>query len=547
MSILPPNVQGLMMNPGSGALNPGGALNPAALTQQLLTYMALKDNSLTMIIVGMVSLFCLDALFKFIPIFFRWIQHIMDQSWKKHGDKFAMIAAIPHPLEYSIEFVRNYQDGASGSSSQSSGKSTNLPQDTDELVDSIIDLMCNHESVETLLYQKRFYIYSKNTIKLTSHITAQLTAIVESEGHISTIRFRIYSRTIGVKEIRTWINSIYRNYLVDKSNKIGSTRYYFQEFVIEPQMEMDGTYRWDTAPKTLHFTMTEFKTSKHLQNVYGDHIKELKDRVDLFVNHPEWYEDRGIPYTLGILGHGEPGCGKTSIAKALAKSLDTHIINISLRPTTTQRQLMNLFYDERIYILDGDGQRQMLTIPLNKRFYIIEDIDCLTDLVLDREYRTQSQQQQQVSQDAQAHPQDEKKQKLSLAAAANNQITLSFLLNLLDGVLETPGRILMITTNYPEKLDRALIRPGRIDVKIHFTRCTRKMIAEIMANFYTTNYEEVYGRIGEQLTGIWTPAEVIAIFSQYYNDIEAAYIALMNHPLLVIPLTSSAITSDPPM
>jgi AAA+ superfamily predicted ATPase len=299
-------------------------------------------------------------------------------------------------------------------------------------------------------------------------------------------------------------------------------------------MNVDGTYRWDTAPSALHFTMTEFKTSKNLNNVFGDHMRELKDRVRLFTEHPEWYEERGIPYTLGIMGYGDPGCGKTSIAKALAKSLDVHIFNISLRQTTTQRQLMNLFYDEHIMTIDGDGHRHMFTIPLNKRFYIIEDIDCLTDIVLDREYR------KAVEPSAAGDSSDAVKMKLSLAASANNQITLSFLLNLLDGVLETPGRILMITTNYPEKLDRALIRPGRIDVKVHFTRCSGLMISEIMANFYRLDQREVYERIeGEKLAGLWTPAEIIAIFSQYYSNVDAAYIALADHPLINPALTDN--------
>ena len=524
---------GLGSGQGQGPIAGIGPLTPTGLTQQLLTYMAFKENNMSVIIFGMILLFVLDALFKLLPILIQGWKHRAEKYWEKHGDRFTSI--LPEKQsEHSIEFVRTYVDnGASVQPTQSSRSTSPMiaQQDTDEMVDSIIDTICNHETVETLLYQKRFYIYSKNPIPLTTHIMAQLMSIDESQGSISGIRFRLYSNTVGIREIRAWINQVHRNYVVDKANRIGTNRYYFQEFVVEPMMEVDGSYRWDSAPKTLHFTMTEFQTSKNLQNVYGDHIKELKDRVNLFVNHPEWYEARGIPYTLGIMGYGDPGCGKTSIAKALAKSLDTHIINISLRPTTTQRQLMNLFYDERIYILDSDGQRQMLTIPLTKRFYIIEDIDCLTDIVLDREYRRED----AVVSD---EPVDHKKQKLSLAASANNQITLSFLLNLLDGVLETPGRILMITTNYPEKLDRALIRPGRIDVKVHFTRCTGKMIAEIMANFYSMSYEDIYERIGEQLTGLWTPAEVIAIFSQYYNDSEAAQRALYDHPLLISSLSN---------
>ena len=64
------------------------------------------------------------------------------------------------------------------------------------------------------------------------------------------------------------------------------------------------------------------------------------------------------------------------------------------------------------------------------------------------------------------------------------KITLSFLLNLLDGILETPGRILIITTNHPELLDPALIRPGRIDIKLKVGNCTQSMIIDMLRFFY---------------------------------------------------------------
>jgi hypothetical protein len=249
-------------------------------------------------------------------------------------------------------------------------------------------------------------------------------------------------------------------------------------------------------PKMLTFTMNEFKTSKSFSNVYGDHVNELKERLDLFTNHPEWYLDRGIPHSLGILLHGIPGAGKTSTIKAIAKDTHRHIFNLSLRPFTTQRQLNNLFYNETVLIQTYDGGKQTLKIPLNKRVYVIEDIDCLTDVVIDRRLKP------------------------TQAPQEGDAVTLSFLLNLLDGVLETPGRIVVITSNFPEKLDAALVRPGRIDVKLEFKDASRQFIHDMVCKFY--NKEESLSFIPADLADTFTPAEVMESMCIHFKDSRAA-------------------------
>jgi len=67
----------------------------------------------------------------------------------------------------------------------------------------------------------------------------------------------------------------------------------------------------------------------------------------------------------------------------------------------------------------------------------------------------------------------------------NNGISLSGLLNAIDGVASPEGRVLVMTTNCPEKLDKALIRPGRIDIKIQFTMATRSQISQLFTCMYS--------------------------------------------------------------
>jgi hypothetical protein len=204
--------------------------------------------------------------------------------------------------------------------------------------------------------------------------------------------------------------------------------------------------------------------------------------------------DRGIPHSLGILLHGVPGAGKTSTIKAIAKDTHRHIFNLSLRPYTSQRQLTNLFFNETVVVYGHDGTKQTLKIPMNRRVYVIEDIDCLTDVVLDR---TITGGKQSNSKDGDA-------------------VTLSFLLNLLDGVLETPGRILVITSNFPDKLDKALVRPGRIDVTIEFKNTNREFILDMVNKFYSA--EHTLEDIPEELDSIFTPAEVMESMCTHFKN-----------------------------
>jgi hypothetical protein len=101
-----------------------------------------------------------------------------------------------------------------------------------------------------------------------------------------------------------------------------------------------------------------------------------------------------------------------------------------------------------------------------------------------------------------------------------DRLTLSFMLNLLDGVLETPGRILVITSNFPEKLDRALIRPGRIDVKIEFNNATRAFILDMVNRFYDAQF--VLEDIPASLDDYFTPAEVMESLCTNFKDARKA-------------------------
>lgn len=404
--------------------------------------------------------------------------------------------------EYSVTLIRKYNtQGAHGAPATTAA--AELGNKTVERVDAVLDYLCNLDAAKHINMDTHSYVRNTEDIELTPHLKARVSGGGGDKGEIEIL---LYSRTMKLSAIRAWIDDIHEQYCYEKANKLGARTYYFDEVPMEPMKQMEpsaggaaaaptatqvAAYRWETANKTLQFRMNEFRTSKSFTNVCGGHVVELKERLHLFMNNPDWYAERGIPYSLGILLHGIPGAGKTSTIKAVAKDTGRHIFNLSLRPYTTQKQLTNLFFNETVVVALDDGTKQTYKIPLNKRVYVIEDIDCLTDVVLDRDLR----------------PPEVKN---------GEAVTLSFLLNLLDGVLETPGRILIITSNYPERLDRALIRPGRIDVRIEFNYASRDFIQEMLHRFYEVRME--LEDISADLEGVFTPAEVMECFCMHFKN-----------------------------
>lgn len=167
--------------------------------------------------------------------------------------------------------------------------------------------------------------------------------------------------------------------------------------------------------------------------VLQDGIQEAFIRdIDHFFESRPYYEERGIPWRRGYLVSGPPGTGKTSFVLALAAHFKRTICVLNLGSVRSDDMLFSA----------------MLDAPKDA-LILIEDIDCAES----------SHVRKSMSSDSEV-PLDE--------AGEDSKITKAGLLNALDGVTTPDGRILIMTTNFPEKLDPALVRPGRADVHYIF-------------------------------------------------------------------------------
>ena len=228
-------------------------------------------------------------------------------------------------------------------------------------------------------------------------------------------------------------------------------------------------------------------------NKFFTNKDKIVNIIDNFLDNEGLYKQRGIPYTLGFLLWGEPGCGKTGFIKSLMNKTKRHGITIKLNNQFDLSKLKQILFNEEI--------NEEICIPLDNRIIILEDIDCMTDIVKTRfsengsdESDTEFKRVEKISDsenESEKKENDNIKKQLSKILNKDKETpvelinnNLSYLLNILDGLEEYPGRIIVMTSNQPNKLDKALIRPGRIDHIIEFTNATIDDIKNIIIYYW---------------------------------------------------------------
>jgi len=380
-------------------------------------------------------------------------------------------------------------------------------QTNDTIAHSLLDYITTRPNIKNILYTN--YIFKLNH-KLPILINNEEDIYIcllkdnsQDQDNMSQI-IEIYSYTLNIEELRSFIKKIEYNYIIKIQNKLGDKLYYFNDISTGKINKND----YNKLPPIISFTMKPFITNRTFKNVIGPESKLIEKRVNFFKHNKKWYDNKGIPYTLGLLLSGPPGGGKTSTIKCVANEMQRHIINVKLHKYITRTQMENLFFNDVINVVQN-GKTEQFIIPINNRIYVFEDIDCQeNDIVLERKDIEK--------------PRDEENVFIE-------KLSLSCLLNILDGILETPGRIIVMTTNYPELLDKALIRPGRIDLICQFTKCTNEMIIEFIETFYDIilTYEDIQ-KIMELENYKYTPAELTKIlFENFDNNLKAIeYITL---------------------
>ena len=368
--------------------------------------------------------------------------------------------------------------------------------------------------------------FDKNSeIKINKNLNIDTKVVVSSTSTIFEIE--LYSYTIRQDKLQKFLSKCaekYKKYLMNTTNySIGANsnqKYYcFQSF--------------NATTNSIIYEESRFFSNKTFDNIFFENKEIFLKKINYFCNNRGSYRELGIPYSLGIILYGPPGTGKTSCIKALANETGRCVIDINLSKLKFQKELKAVFQEQKINNVE---------ISQDKRLYVFEEFDCIIDKVkqrtLDSKFANDNCQPQKIittvtSLDDYYNPVRTTKEE-PVQSEANLPITLDTLLTCIDGTLEANGYIICLTTNFIEKIDKALIRPGRFDCHIHLDNTPPRIILQMINHFYNKNKDKIseiefipdynnnliilekYCYSNEKL--VWSPAKITQICLTYMDD-----------------------------
>lgn len=213
-----------------------------------------------------------------------------------------------------------------------------------------------------------------------------------------------------------------------------------------PVFEHQGD-RWKASRSMAKRDMSTVIIDKKLKKMLLDDVAEF-----LNPRTRTWYSRRGLPYQRGYLLHGPPGTGKSSLCLSIAGHFDLDVYVLT----------MSSLNDHSLKLLFAELPQHCIVL--------IEDVDATTV---------------HRKPDARA----DGSPSVGHFGPGDQKVSLSTLLNVLDGLASSEGRLLLMTTNHIERLDLALIRPGRVDMKLELYLANEDMINQLFYFVYDTPFK----------------------------------------------------------
>ena len=277
-----------------------------------------------------------------------------------------------------------------------------------------------------------WFIYMKRPFRL--EFTREKEKPKYSESRPETITLRVIGRDQPF--LKKFVDDIHRRY--DDANCSRISIYFWRRDEWE-SADLDPR-PWDSVilPKTMK----------------EDIVKDIAH----FQENRTWYDSVGIPYHRSYLFYGPPGTGKTSSLLGLSSHFRKNLYLIKLNGMTD---------DTLLSALRSIGANSMV---------VLEDVDCLNNKR--KEFKKSEKKEE-----------DESSEKENMGFG----VTLSGLLNALDGIETPTGSMFFLTTNLIKKLDSALLRPGRVDRKYYLGPATVEQKIEMYRRFFPEDTAEVAG------------------------------------------------------
>ena len=329
-----------------------------------------------------------------------------------------------------------------------------------------------------------YFDYSKKEIcdkmnNNTCKIMIETRYIKDDDTGHARQYIRLYTpdnNTFGINIYTDYIKDKYEAYEKNKHNN--DTLYYFE---IENIVKEDNYM-------VVRFTKKELNHTISLNNIFinkDDNFNKeiLTNIITNFKNDPNTkniqqikYKEEcnriGMPWKMGICIHGSPGNGKTTFIKIIASETRRHIFCISLSKIKNNNELNKVFNTKQI-----DG----IDIKNENIIYVLEDVDAQCEWIHNR---TTIKQNKASALNELSLKNTKADTSICSLLVEKETPTLDCLLGILNGPIDMVGAIVILSTNHPEMLDPALIRPGRIDLNIEFKNASLDLIKEMFIYYF---------------------------------------------------------------
>jgi ATP-dependent 26S proteasome regulatory subunit len=326
-----------------------------------------------------------------------------------------------------------------------------------------------------------------------------------------------------IQLIESFIEKCKNDYTKFMNKKLYEKNQYIFEYI---NLEKE-----DSVP-ILKFKEHELINNKDLnKNIFFEGKKSLINYINPFVYNPDLDDDYiskpeekyircGFTFKAGILFYGTPGCGKTSTIKAILNYTKRHAIIINLSKIKTNEELEAVFRNRTIngrklkgkqlcFILEDCDATENSIICSRK---IIEDKSKQTDVNNNNNNDTELGALNKLLETV-VDSTSKSDSNLKTFLKCEDSVNLSCFLNILDGIIELHGVMIIMSTNYPERIDDALIRPGRFDFKHEFKKASKKIVIDMLkiSNELSNEEFEVYANDLDIRDYELSPAEVQSI------------------------------------